>query len=499
VDSRTAAPAEVPVTPALARSPWVLAGLLTATLLALSTRYGPHRDELYFISAGHHPAWGYPDQPPLTPLVARLADELDHGSLLVLRAGSAVLAGVVVVLAAMVARELGGGRSAQLLAAVTTATSAGVLAVGHLLSTATLDVAVWLLVIWLVLRLLHRDEPRLWPVVGLVIGLGLQNKHLVGLLAAALVLGIVVTPELRHHVRSPWAWLGAAVALALWLPNLIWQAEHDWPQLTLAGDVRDEYQTAGGVAELLGFQLLLLSPLGAVLAGVGLVALFRRRAWRWARPVAVAYVVLLVFFLLTGGKGYYLLGLLPPLAAAGSVVVAQRWRSTKVAALAVAVAVLAVVPVPALLPLLPARTFADSPFYSGIGEDSLETIGWPRVVSTVRRAARDLPADQRARAVIVTGNYGEAGALQWYDETSSLPPVFSGHNGFGDWGPPTGDGPVLWVATWAPDGAALRGCRLLERNDTGYGNEEDGMQVWGCDGPVGSWSRAWPLIRHLDA
>ena len=144
-----------------ARATYAVAAAATAVLLALSTRYGPHRDELYFVAAGHHPQWGYPDQPPLTPLVAAAADTLAPGSLLALRTLSAVIVGVVVLLTADLARALGGDRGAQLLAAVATATGAGVLAIGHLLSTATLDLLAWTVVIRLAVATLQRDRPRL--------------------------------------------------------------------------------------------------------------------------------------------------------------------------------------------------------------------------------------------------------------------------------------------------------------------------------------------------
>ena len=162
----------------------MVAALTTGVLLALSSRYGPHRDELYFVAAGHHPQWGYPDQPPLTPLVAAAADALAPGSLLALRALSAVMAGVVVLLTADLARALGGDRRAQLLAAVATGTGAGVLAIGHLLSTATPDLLAWTVVVRLWSRPCSATVPRLWLAVGLALGIGLENKHLVGFLAA---------------------------------------------------------------------------------------------------------------------------------------------------------------------------------------------------------------------------------------------------------------------------------------------------------------------------
>ena len=480
----------------LSRTTYAVAAAPVVLLLALSGRYGPHRDELYFVAAGHHPQWGYPDQPPLTPLVAGLADTLAPGSLLALRLLSALVVGVVVLVTADLARALGGGRGAELLAAVATATGAGLLAVGHMLSTATTDLLVWTVVVRLVVSTLQHDRPRQWLVVGLVLGIGLQNKHLVGFLAVGLVAGVVLTPGLRHHLRSPWAWGGAAVAVLLWLPNLVWQARHGWPQAELAADIRDEYGTVGGIAELVLLQAVMINPLGAVLAAVGGVAGWRRPEWRWFRPVPVAYLLLLGVFVLTGGKNYYLLGLLPPLAAAGAVVLERRWSARGVGVFTAAVAVTALFPLPALLPVLPASTL-DASFYPALNEDQLETIGWPSVVRTVRGVVDSLPAAERGSAVVVTQNYGEAGALRWYGVEA---PVYGTHNGFADWGPPPeGSGPVVWVGFEAPDPAALTGCVRAARLGTGVDNEEDGNGVWVCDGPTRSWASAWKQLRHLDA
>ena len=478
------------------RSVHLVAGGVTIALLALASRYGPHRDELYFIAAGHHPQWGYPDQPPLTPLIAAAVDYLAPGSLLALRLIPALLIGGVVLLAADLAREFGGERRAQLLAAVTVATGGGVLALGHLLSTSTLDLFAWTVVLRLTVAVLHRDAPRGWLWVGLAAGVGLENKSLIAPLLAGLVLGLVLTPELRHHLRSPWAGAGAGLALLLWAPNLWWQANNGWPQFTLSADIRDEYGTIGGVIELIVFQFLLLNWFGGLLALKGLGALLRGPQWRYARPIGVAYLALLVFFIIAGGKGYYLLGLLVPLAAAGSVSVSRDWSSSQTARFTALVAVTALLPLPALLPILPASVFAGS-FYPALNEDGLETIGWPQVVDQVRSVAAGLPADQRARAVVLTSNYGEAGALLHY---GGSPPVYSGHNGFGDWGPPPeGSGPVLYVGEDVPGPDVLTGCRRAATLDTGVDNEEDGHGIWVCTGPTGGWSQAWPRIRHLDA
>ncbi|HEX3004601.1 MAG TPA: glycosyltransferase family 39 protein [Angustibacter sp.] len=479
----------------LAWPAYAVAAGTTTLLLALAGRYGPHRDELYFVAAGRHLQWGYPDQPPLTPLIARLADTVAPGSLLALRLQPALAIGVVVLLVAGLARQLGGGSGAQLLAALATGGGAGVLAVGHLLSTSTTDLLVWTAVIRLTVTALQRNDSRWWLAVGAALGVGLENKHLVAFLAAGLVIGIVATPSLRHHLRSPWAWGGALLAVALWAPNLWWQQAHGWPQLELGADVRAEYGTLGGAAMLVGFQLILLGPVASVLVVRGLRGGLRRREWTAVRPVAIAYLVLVPAFVLLGGKHYYLLGLLPPLAAIGAVATAGRRSARELARFAAVLGLTALLPLPALLPVLPPRTL-DASFYPALNEDGMETIGWPRVVASVRDVVQSLPAEQRSRAVVVTSNYGEAGALEWYGVPA---PVFSGHNGYGDWGPPASSGPVVYVGPRAPSADALSSCRFAATLDTGVDNEEDGHGVWVCDGPRGSWARAWPRIRHLDA
>ncbi len=497
-DADVIEPRDVADPPDDGRSPGahVVAALLTIVLIALAGRYGPHRDELYFIAAGRrHPQFGYPDQPPLTPLIAAAADLVWHHSLFVLRLVPALMSGGTVLLAAGLARELGGGRRAQLLAALAVAFGAGVLAVGHLLTTASLDVFLWVVVVRLVIGVLHRDAPRGWLLVGLAVGLALENKDLIAFGMAALVVGIAVTPEVRHHLRSPWLWAGGLLALAIWSPYLVWQARHGWAQFTLAGEIRQDNSGPGGIGQLVGLQVVMISILAGWLVWLGIRELWRRPGWRYARPLAVAYPVLLVFFVVSGGKDYYLLGFLIPLAAAGAVVRSEQGTRRAWRRFAVVMVLVALIPVPAMLPLL-SRAGIDGTFWAAINPDAMETIGWPGVVRQLRDVAAGLPVQQRAGAVIVTENYGEAGALLWY----GFPlPVYSGHNGFGDWGPPRTSGPVIFVGDRLPAGNPLLSCRRTATLHTGVDDQEDGKGVWVCAGPNGGWPAAWPKIRHLDA
>ncbi|MET0741512.1 MAG: glycosyltransferase family 39 protein [Candidatus Nanopelagicales bacterium] len=479
--------------PPLARSVLVVAAAVTGGLLLLAGRYGPHRDELYFVSAGDRLAWGYPDQPPLTPAIAALADSVAPGSLTVLRLTSAVIIGLVVVLAAHTARELGGGTAAQFLTAVVVASGAVFLVLGHLLSTATFDLLVWSTILFLAVVALQRDRPRLWLLVGAVAGVGLLNKHLVLVLLGSLFLALLVDPRARHHLRTPWPYAGGAVALALWLPNLLWQAKHGWPQLELGADIREEYSTAAERIGYVALQLLQVSPLATAIWAFGVVVLIRDDRFHRVRPLAWTYAIALVVFAVSGGKAYYLAGLMPSLVAVGAVALEARWPARRMTTLTIAAAAVALVGVPIALPVLPASAFASSP-YAAIGEDQAEMLGWPELAQSVREVARDLPDG----TVAFTGNYGEAGALEWYHVGL---PVYSGHNGFGAWGPPPeGAGPVV-VLGYGNAGVDFDDCEQVATVDSGLDldNEEQGGPIFVCSGPRGGWAAAWPRLTHLDA
>jgi hypothetical protein len=474
----------------------VVVAALAVLLLALAGRYGPHRDELYFVSAGQRLAWGYPDQPVVTPLLARMMSSVSPHDLVLLRLPSLVAVCGLVVLAAAFARLLGGGREAQVLTAVVVAAAAYTVAVGHRLSTATFDTVVWTAILLVVARALVEDRPRLWLPAGVLAGVGLNNKHAVVFLLLGVLVGVAVVRETRPQLRTPYPWLGGVLALAMWVPNLLWQAHHGWPVLTLSGDIADEYGGVGGRVGLVVQALVMFSPVMAVLWLYGLVLLLRRREWVRVRPVAVAFVTVALVFLVAGGKGYYLAGAVPPLIAAGSTALAQRWSRRRLVAAGTALALSAMVAWPALVPVLPVRAYAAS-FYPVIDDDLPESIGWPELVSTVRSTLDGLPRGQRGSAVVFTGNYGVAGALEWYGVGR---PVYSGHNGWADWGPPPpGAGPV--VVLGGHPRAAFVGCRPgpVVSNAEGVDNEERGTRLWICARPRGSWASQWPLLSHLDA
>lgn len=478
-----------------------IAAAFFAVEMAVAARYGYHRDELYFLACARHMAWGYVDQPPLVPAVAWLAGKIFGASVVGLRAFPALAGSAAVVLSALMARELGGSRRAQWLAAVFAASSSEILATAHLLSTATFDLLFWALISWLALRLLRTGDRRLWLVIGVVTGLALINKYNVLFLAGGLTAGALAGRQ-RRILSGLWPWCGASLALAIWSPNLVWNATHHWAAFEMLQSLHRENSNLGASLGFIPAQLVIVGPVLAPMWIAGWRRLFRHD---FARPIAVAYVVLVVVDVLVGAKSYYLGGIYFVLLAGGglwadgALRTARRLTSPKL--VAVTLAGSAVV-VPLALPVLPVSWQPRSDWESKINKDLSATVGWHRVVAQIAGIASRLPAAQRQRLVVLTGDYGAAGAVDLYGHQYGLPHAFSGHNSYWWWGPPS---PSLDGATTIAVNLD-RGYLLTIFGevtpagtvDTGHGiwTEERGDPIYVCSHQKVPWVLAWPAARH---
>jgi hypothetical protein len=441
--------------------PAVATAIVTGlVLLAVSGRYGYHRDELYFLAAARHPAFGYPDQPPLTPLLARL---FDTGSLVVLRLPSDLMAATVVLLTGFMAERLGARRSGQWFASGATALTGLVLGIGHLLSTATTELLGWVLITYLALRVLQGGDRRLWLLVGLVGGVTFQANTLVAFLLLALALA---------RPRDPGPWVAGVIALVIGSPYLLWQAQHDWPQLTVARDIAAGGSTSSVPRAL--FLIFVVLQVGPWLLPVWWTGLRRLLRDQTLRCFAFAFLGLAVVFVVLGGKPYYLSGLVPLLLAAGAQPVVDRTKRWVPAALLVLSA-------PALVGALPLLPQSGVRPVIAVNPDAGNTIGWPSFADQISR---------RASNIVITSNYGEAGALQRYTALR----VYSGHNGYGLWEVPPGSTPALLVGI-RPTFCATS--RLVGKIRMPVDNDENGVTLSTCT-PLAPWVQLWPQIRHID-
>jgi 4-amino-4-deoxy-L-arabinose transferase-like glycosyltransferase len=519
-----------PDTTRAARPPWLGIAMIAATAfgleMAVSARYGYARDELYFLAAGHHLAFGYVDQPPLTPLLARFAAAAAGNTLAGVRVVPALGLVVLVVATAAMSRQLGAGRTGQLLAALAAATCGEFLGAMHELTTTAPDFVFWAITLLLLVRLLASEDPRWWVAIGGCVGVASEAKWNIGFLAAALVAGVAAT-DARRLLRSRYLLLGAVIAAALAAPDLVWQALHGWPNL-------DVFRALQGSAlhnrvVFWPSQILFTGPAVAPVCVSGVIWSLRSPAARRFRPAAIACVLAIGLQFVLGGKAYYPGAAYTFLIAAGSVPLERRLaarpavrptlarlvgpaalgRLVRPAALgrlvrpatATAVSMLAgaALAAPVALSVLPARTLHTVPLQK-INYDLAETIAWPRLVALVATEYRSLPASQQRRTAIVTGNYGEAGAIDRYGPGLALPQAYSGANNFWLWGPPpAGDDAVIGVNM---DPALLRRefaqVRLVATfsNGLGVSDDEQGVQIYVATGPRSSWAQAWPAFRN---
>jgi hypothetical protein len=422
------------------------AGFVAMLLHALGNpHYGFFRDELYFIICGRHPALGYVDQPPLTPLLAALSQSFGR-SLFLLRLIPAICAGLAVFVSCFFVLELGGGAFAQALTAIVVTLAPVLTANETRLTPDMLEIPLWPLAALFVLRIVKGGSPRLWLAVGAIVGVAAWSKYSVAFFAFAIVVGLLFSPHRRLLATRGFA-AGCAIGIAIVLPNFVWQASHGFPMLQVLNNDNGQF-IVNGPPYLLQ-QILITNPLLSIVWIVGLVSLTRSTQTRW---LAIAYGVLIAAMAALDAKNYYPVAIYPYLIAAGSVAI-ERLASTRSRVAIVAASLAVSIPaVPFVLPVLPLQNYIA--YQNAVGralhvdfglpddrrrsvpiQYYADMLGWPQLVSSVASVYDALPPEQRAHAAIMTSNFGEASAIDVYGAAFDLPHAISGNNNFWLWGP----------------------------------------------------------------
>ena len=425
--------------------------------LAVANNYGYFRDELYYIAAGRHLAFGYVDFPPFIAVLAAELDKVANDNLIALHVVTALAASAIVIVTALMARELGGGRFAQSLAALGSAVTVVFLATGSLFSMDVFDALWWSLVALIFIQLVRRDDPRLWLLFGLVAGIGLTTKVTMLFFGFALTVGMLISA--RQHFRTRWLYLGGLIAALFLVPYVIWNAVNGWPTLGFWQNYGGA--DGGGPLSFFANQILSANPFNLVLTVAGLVFYFRHSAGKPYRALGWAYVVLYILFTILNSKSYFLLPAYPMLFAGGAIQLEgafqrRRWHWARVvlpAATALSGLLLAPLAMPMLSPATFTRTYSHlaGTGNSGAGQSTAgvfpqylgDRFGWTEMAATLSTAYKQLPDAERAQACIFTENYGEAAALNFYAEKYDLPPAISGHNNYYFWGPGKCSGQVI--------------------------------------------------------
>jgi hypothetical protein len=485
----------------------VLIYLAAATVivhLLTGGRYGFHRDELATLDDARHLAWGYVAYPPITPFFARVSLTLFGTSLVGFRFFAAIAQAIAVMLTGLMARELGGGRGAQLVSAV--AAIPFCLAGGALMQYVSFDYLFWVLTANFVVRLLTSENPRWWLAIGCSIGLGMMAKYSMGFFALGIVAGVLLT-DARRYLASKWLWYGVALSVLVFLPNLIWQVQHHFVSLDFLRDIHARDIRIGRIKNFLPEQLE-MTLLALPLALAGLYYCLISSPARRFRMLGWMFIVPLLLFVIAKGRSYYLAGAYPMLYAAGSVW-GERWpaslrRSWRSVLRAVAWTALV-----ADVAMTAAFTLPVAPVNSAwwkravkVQGDFREELGWPELVQTVADIRDSLPAQDRTRLGILAGNYGEAGAINLYGPSHGLPQAVGGINSF--WQRGYGDPPpetliVLGISHGFLD-RNFQSCELAGHTPNPYGieNEEtsDHPDIYVCRGLRKSWPDFWKDFRY---
>jgi hypothetical protein len=483
--------------------------------------YGYFVDELYFLACARHLAWGFVDMPPLFPAIVALVHAGLGDSLLAVRLLPALAGAALVLMTGLMARDLGGGRFAQGIAALAVLVAPIWMLLHSIDTMNALDQLLWTGGAWVLLRILRDGRPRLWLAFGAIAGLGLLNKHSMAFYLVAVAMALLLTPE-RRALRSPWLWLGAALAVVIFLPNLVWLVQHHFPHFEMLANIkRSGRDVQLGALRFLAEQVAILNPLTLPLWLGGLTWLLAGRSSQpggaAGRVLGIIYLAVIAEMLLLDGRPYYPAPAYPMLLAAGGValerwIAARGWRGAKTAyaaALALSGAVLA----PLFVPLVPPETLIRYSRAIGLTQPRIENhrlgplpqlmadrFGWQEMAEEVARVYRSLPPADRARVAIFGQNYGQAGAIDLFGPALGLPPAISGHLSYFLWGPRGYTGEVMIVLDDRRETLErlFRSVELAGHVFHPYSMPYQHFDVFVCRGPRQSMAALWPRIKNYD-
>ena len=489
----------------------IAAAKLSVHLYA-SHGYGYFVDELYYMACGDHLDWGYVDQPPLVALIAKLARALFGDTLAAIRFLPAVAGAATVLLAGLIARELGGKRFAQGLAAMCVLLAPGFFAIDAFLSMNAFEPLFWMGSAYLLIRIIKTGNQKSWIWIGVLAGLGLENKYSMLIFGAGIVVGLLLTPE-RQVFRQPWIWIGGAIAGIMFLPNLIWNIQHHFPFLELQANIRRSGRNVDlNPLAFFGQEALSMLPLAVPVWLAGLWYFFSGSG-RPFRALGWAWLFTAVIIVFANPRVYYLFPAFPLLFAGGAVqwepwTERLKWPRVAYAGLMLT---LGVILAPFVIPILPAETYIrysnalrfappriENNRLGPLPQLYADQFGWDEMAAVVGRVYNNLPPEVRVKTAIFGQNYGQAGAIDFFGPKYGLPKALSGHQNYFLWGPRGYTGESMIVLDDRPEvlGRIFDHVEKAGRVEHPYSMPYQHFDVFYCRGMKRPLSELWPNLKH---
>lgn len=487
--------------------------------LATAARFGIFRDEMYYLACAQHLAWGYVDHPPLTVFIAWLERNVLGESPLAIRLLPAIAGAALVWLTGKLAREMGGGRFAQAMAALAVLVVPVYLLMHHWLTDNAWEPLMWLGCSWLVVRAINTGDARYWFWFGVLAGLAFENKYSVAFLLLGILVGVILGPE-RRFLMSKYLWLGVLACAAIGLPNLLWEIRNHFPFLELIHNVRMENRDiARGPVSFIADQAMVMNPVLFPLWVGGLIWLFAGRDGRRYRVLGWTFLVVLATFIVLKAKNYYVTPVYPMLFAAGGVAMERLMRERPLARLAglayIALVIVAgVVLMPYTVPVLsPENTIVylqrlhlqEAGAFERQNNGPLpqwfaDEFGWPEMVEKVAKVYNSLPPEEHAKTAIFSNGWGEAAAVDFYGSKYGLPPAISPHNQYWLWGPRnyTGEIMIILRSDGRGDRKHFASVEAAGEVEHPYSRRDEYFTIWLCRGLKVNLQEVWPRLKHYD-
>ncbi|RJP64550.1 MAG: phospholipid carrier-dependent glycosyltransferase [Ignavibacteriales bacterium] len=428
----------------------------------LFTAYGIFRDELYYLACGNNLDWGYVDQPFLSIILLKINSIVFGESLFAIRLLPALCHAALIFITCLLVKELGGNKFAVMLAGITILFVPVFEGIFNFYSMNSWDILFWTSILYVFVRIIKTENQRLWILLGILIGLGLQNKYSVMFLCIGLFIGILFTPMRKIYLQK-WVWMSAAIAFIIFLPHIIWQIANHFPTLEFINNAKLHKNAPINPIDFLKEQFMNLNPINAIVWLPGLFFFLFSKSIKQFRIFGFAYIIIFLFLAVQNSKPYYLTPVYPILFAGGAVLIgnfiANKNLNWLKPVFVISVIFGGIVSMPMAMPVLAPETFVKYTQSLGItlggeemdrnqnklGQHYADMFGWKEMADSVAKVYWSLPKEERMKCAIFGQNYGQAGAIDYFGKKYGLPPAICAHNSYWFWGPKSWDGQIVIV------------------------------------------------------